>query len=194
MSDDVIYFDDDAHRYTMGDVVVPSVTQILKPWSKFGMVPAHILKPASERGKAVHLACHLDDEDDLDEDSLDDSILPYLTGWRQFKAEQGFVPTHVEQQVYCKKYGFAGTLDRRGIRAHTHPLLLDIKSGVECPTHGPQTAAYAVAVNEPKVPRWTVYLGKNGKYRIEQHKNADADFGVFLAALTYHNWRAQHGL
>ena len=83
-------FDPEAHVYSVGDRVLPSVTEIvdsagLWPFGKADEDPNYYM----ERGRMVHLACELDDEGTLDESTLDETTGPRLEGWRRFKRESG---------------------------------------------------------------------------------------------------------
>src|SRR5690348_16409857 len=88
---DELLFEPDNHVYTVNGIVVPSVTQILEPLVDFSKIPAAVLEYAKLRGEAVHLACELYDQNDLDIDNLDTVIVPYLEAWIKFKADTGFV-------------------------------------------------------------------------------------------------------
>ena len=90
MSEFQLTFEEEGHRYTLDGRQVPSVTQILKPLDCFENVPPDLLERARELGSHVHLACHLDNRGDLDEESLDQEIWPYLTQYRRFRADCGW--------------------------------------------------------------------------------------------------------
>ena len=64
-------FDPAAHRYTLGGIVLPSVTQILRGLDDFSNVPARVLEKARDRGNRVHAACNLDVLGTLDENTVD---------------------------------------------------------------------------------------------------------------------------
>src|SRR5690606_20318453 len=95
--DDLI-FEPDNHEYRHRGVVVPSVTQILGSLVDMSAIPQDKLEYARARGQAVHLACELYDQDDLDMASLDEVIVPYLEAWIKFKKEAGFIVSSIEQQ------------------------------------------------------------------------------------------------
>lgn len=194
----MLTFDEAAHVYRWDGEVVPSVTQVLHAWSGIARLDESILAAARQLGTDVHLATALDDQDDLDSDSVDEMVLPYLQAWRIFCEFEDFEAFEVERMVYSKRHGYAGTFDRYGrMRKRRKPVLLDIKTGTPDPTHGPQTAAYAEAadlgVNGPD--RCTVYLqpGRKPPYLVEWHKSA-GDLAIFLAALTHYRWRERYGL
>lgn len=186
-------FEEHGHVYRWDGMVIPSVTQILRDWSPTAHIDPALLAVARQRGEEVHWATALDDHCDLDPDSISDEIRPYLEAWRLFRAEHHFEPRLIEHRVYCGKYGYAGQIDRIGSDRRSQ-VLLDVKSGGPDPTHGPQTAAYMEAAHLPLTSvRACVYLFSDGQYRYERHTSS-RDMSVFLAALTYYNWKRANGI
>jgi len=91
---------------------LPSVTEIL---AAEGFIDDRFFDEWSrDRGTYVHLATHLDDMGDLDEDTVDPVIVPYLEAWRRFKKESGFMVEQSEISLASKAYHYAGTIDRIG--------------------------------------------------------------------------------
>jgi len=195
----MIEFDEATHTYKLDGVLVKSVTQILEEsgLSDFSRVPPDVLKRACEFGSAVHSATELDDMDDLDDDSLDPSLFPYLAAWRKFKREFGFQVIDMEQIVYSKKLLFAGTYDRKGI-LNDKLTVLDIKTGIAIKSTvrntGVQLAGYAIGYDEERKikeqikSRVGIWLKDTGEYQLERFKNK-RDYFVFRAALTIVNFK-----
>lgn len=101
------------HIYTFDGSIVPGVTTIL---ADCGLIDAtYFNELAAWRGSMVHLACQLDCDDDLIEDTLDPGLVPYLSAWKAFKTETGWVSQLIETPLYSNLYGFAGTPDRIGM-------------------------------------------------------------------------------
>lgn len=206
MNAPVLTLDEATHTYRLGDRVLPSVTQVGDWMDAYAGVPADVLALAADRGRAVHLACELDDADELG--SVPDVIAPYVEAWRALKRETGAVIHAVEERIVDPVYGYAGTLDR----VMAFPLLkrwrpadlaiVEIKATAALPpSAGPQTAAYLAAWNVhayPDLPglgkcnrRFVAHLRGDGTYRL--HECTDAtDRAVFLAGLTLYHWRARH--
>ena len=191
---------DDNHIYRYGEVIVPSVTQILQGagLTDFSAVPAERLETARKFGNAVHLALELSDKEKLDTDSLDPALEPYLTGWETFRQEYGLSFTAIETQLYSSAYRFAGTIDRiGGWRIDDSPLLIDIKSGVETPAVAIQLAAYSILAKENgikgNIKRLAVYLNGKGTYSVKEYKDKN-DMNIFLAALSVYNFRRKNNL
>jgi hypothetical protein len=140
-------FDEASHTYRVGERVVPSVTQLLAPIKPdFSMVPPGVLERKRQLGTDVHLACELDDDDDLGE--VDDEILPYLQAWRQFRADTGAEVLANERQLYHPTLMFAGTLDRMMIMPSSRETwLLDLKTSIDPhPSYGVQLAGYRLLI------------------------------------------------
>lgn len=156
------------------------------------------------RGTYVHTACHLYDTGELDEESLDKALVPYLDGWKKFRAETGFVPLRSEERITSEKHQFTGKPDRIGEWPSVGLCILDIKSGTLQAWTALQLAAYKLLaheewVNNPlggpllNVKRFAVNLPGDGTYKVKEYKDR-ADEGIFLAALACYNWRKNHGL
>ena len=105
-------FQEEGHLYTHEGRPLPSVTQILKAE---GFIDARFFDDWSrDRGSMVHLATAYDDAGDLDEDSLDPALIPYVEAWRKFRRESGFVTEASEVAMRSRLYNFAGTIDTVG--------------------------------------------------------------------------------
>lgn len=195
----MLTFDADKHEYKWDGVVVPSVTQILRPLADFSAIPPDVLETARQRGVAVHAAVALEIAEDLDWHSLDEAIVGYVEAWCAFRDNMhlhGADFGHIETPVYCLAYGYAGTPDLTAF-IDGEWAVIDIKTAANVrPEWALQTAAYRAALNgktktlERMVKnRYSLRLAADGSYRLDQHKDK-SDFAVFLAALTMHKWRA----
>lgn len=170
---------------------------MIEPLTDYSSIPRHILDAAADRGTAVHLATELYDRDDLDEDSLDELLVPYLAGWKLFLRDTQFAPEFIEYRVWHKTHFYAGTIDRIGL-LNGERWVLDIKStALLYPAMGVQAAAYQEAHNShvKKTDRITrrgiVQLKDDGTYHFQEYDDK-TDFSVFLSYLNLHNWRAKH--
>lgn len=129
---------------------VPSVTEILRATGvseDFSHVKPEDLEFRRILGTAVHWACHAFDDDDLDFESLDPRVQPYvLDAWSAWRINFGAMPVQRERRVYHPVRFYAGTLDgifelRTGTR-----VLVDIKCGDPWDAAAQfQTAAYEAA-------------------------------------------------
>jgi len=183
-----IDFDGESHTYRVNGQRVPSVTQILQPYSGLEYVDKDVLRRAAAFGTNVHDACHLYDTGRLDEATLDPALVPYLNAWKQFLADTGAVVIFSEHRVASTRYGFAGTFDKLLYWGKTYRLV-DIKSGSVVPkTVGPQLAAYAKAyaeeAGEVVKHRYCVHL--NGDMYASHRCSDPGDWSIFLSALNLH--------
>lgn len=184
---DGLIFKPETHEYLLNGAKLPSVTTVL---SDLGFINKDwFAEETATRGTYVHLATELDDKDELDEDSLDDTLLPYLTAWRSFKHDTGIIVNDIEKQVCSKIYRFAGTLDRIGI-LNGQESIIDIKSGAVSSWAGLQTAGYEIAENK-RLKRYAVQLMSTGKYKL--HPFTDRmDKQIFLSAVSCWHWINNH--
>lgn len=189
---DLLTFDEASHTYRLLGGVVPGVTQILKPLVNFDGIRADVLAAKADLGRRVHLATQLDDEDDLDPDSVQPDVAPYLEAWRAFRRDTGCKVLQVEQRVCEPVLMYAGTLDRVLAFNRAH-WLTDLKTCFTTPmAAGPQTAAYQRALGDNSVThRAALRLRPDGTYRLDPLTGAD-DWTAFFAALTLHRFKEAH--
>lgn len=191
-------FDPVEHVYRWHGQRVPGVTSILKPLTDYGSVPASVLQAASEFGKAVHLACELDDLGELDVYALDDALAPYLAGWRKFCADTSasWAIGNIEHPLYNESLRYAGTPDRIGV-VNDKLSVVDIKTTAALyPSVGPQLAAYAHAYNPigaKAMQRIAVQLKDDGTYTAKTYTDP-TDWPLFCSLLTVRNWCASHNI
>lgn len=169
-------YDDASHRYYADGKLLMSVTQIL---DNAGMVSQYCRdEEARFRGSRVHELCHEDDARRLDMRKVPASLRGYVTAWRSFRRDTGFLPIASEHRVDCPQFGYAGRFDRLGTRNGSKLLvLLDIKTsktGVVPEYTRLQLAAYAFAFNPTAVyERMGVALMPQGQYRIHTYPIAN---------------------
>lgn len=107
-------FIEENHIYLLDDVQIPSVTQVL-PYNFFGNDSEY----NKDRGSKVHKMIELYNMKNLNEENLDTVLVPYLTGYKKFIADNG---------------------TPRGI--------YDLKTGTPQPVEPLQLAGYALLVRE----------------------------------------------
>lgn len=193
-----LHFDESAHRYTLGNRVLPSVTQITSTIAPLFGISREVLEAKADLGTAVHLAAQFYDEGDLDADSLPEAVGPYLRAYARFLDEARPTWTHIESRVCAPELGYAGTLDRVGFLPGLRGVkpaalcLVDLKATYRiAPVYGVQTALYARAFDGDVKHRFALQLKPDGTYRLEEFRDP-SDLSVGLAALTLMNWRARH--
>jgi Holliday junction resolvase-like predicted endonuclease len=168
-----IYFSEENHRYYQytkyGERDIVSVTQILDGTGQIKGKRFFKVKHRT-RGTYVHRACYLDDCNRLIEDSVDKSIMPYVTAYRKWKSEWSVEIIDHELGVYSNEYDYAGTIDiiakiKKGIIP-----IIDIKSGQPAASHFLQLAGYAIAYNYKKWLKNEIrclYLRPDGSYKFD---------------------------
>lgn len=200
MSD--LQFDEPTHTYTLDGVRLPSVTQVLKPLYNFAGIDPEVLRAKAELGTAVHRACELLDNDDLDEESDDGraALVPiagYLAGYKLFKAEKRLSIIANEKRMHHPVHRYAGQIDR-SYAMGGHVWDVDLKSTVSMsPIVGLQTAAYTemFRAHGRKNParRGALQLFPEGRYKLHEFTDP-ADFSVFLSLLTVQRFKERHAL
>lgn len=193
-----VAFNEERHEYTVDGHRWPSVTQILDPLLELDGIPKEALRAAARFGTHVHLAVHLWDLNQLDEEVLDPHLAPYLEGWKNFLRDTGAMVVNSELRVAHTQLKYAGTLDKAIFwKGRRH--ILDIKSGADVPwTVGMQTAAYLSAARQNAFEevysniRFCVHLKPDATYRLHTLKDA-SDFNNFISVLNVHHLRSRHG-
>lgn len=190
----MLEFDEELHEYKLDGVVLPSVTTLMRPLYDFSSVSEDVMKRAGAFGTAVHMACEMHDQDDLDEATLDPAIVPYLDGWKQFLRLSGAKPVLIETR-YASKMHFAGTIDRL-CEIDGKLILVDIKTSATLSSAvGVQLAAYKHLLIEHGNgvdERAAVQLRADGTYKYKIY-NDQHDWPCFVSLLTIHNWRQKNG-
>lgn len=198
---DALQFDADAHRYTLGGVVVPSVTQIIGPLYNFDGINRDVLEAKAALGTAVHRACELMDADDLDEESdagraALEPIAGYLAGYKRFKSDKRPVVLANEQRLFHPVHKYAGTCDRvYGMDGEQ--IVVDLKTTVaKNPAVGIQLAAYAELFrangkSQSLMKRYALQLKPDGSYKLHSFVDLD-DWTTFLSLLNVYRWKARH--
>jgi len=189
----MLTFDAVTHKYKYNGVELLSVTQVLK---YAGMYP--YLTENKEKmllGSAVHRACELDDNRNLDYKTVSQRVQPYLLGWQKFRADYPGEIIANELPLYSSK-GYAGTVDRVMMRVK-RVAVIDIKTGASIPAHRLQLAAYAELWKENKGVgcqlRWAVKLNDDGTYSVTEYEN-DNSYYDFLACLKVVQFKLKNGI
>lgn len=198
----VLQFDEHAHVYMLDGVRLPSVTQVLKPLYDFSRIDPALLQAKAALGTAVHRACELLDNCDLDEDSEDGraALAPlagYLAGYKKFQADKKPVVLENETRMFHPVHKFAGTIDRR-LQLDGHVWDIDLKTTAALsPVVGLQTAAYSEMFkangHAERARRGALRLFPDGSYKLHEFKDP-SDFSVFLSLLSVQRFKERHSL
>ena len=176
----------------------PRVTAILSNVgiSDFTKVHAQLLEDAGHFGTAFHSARHMLDMETLDEATLSEPLIPYVSGYKQFRKDFNIIvlPDESERQFISKKWGFKGTPDIWPV-IQGNRTLIDTKTSAQMyPATAIQIAAYQILLEENGIKvhqRWGLQLNEKGTYKIIPYTNV-ADRTVFLSAVTLYNWKKEN--
>jgi hypothetical protein len=190
-------FDEASHTYTVGGLVVPSVTQLLAPLRDFSMVPPKILEAKRALGVAVHLATELDDEGTLDERSVHPRVRPFLDAYRRWRTEMKVTVLSSEQRVWHPTLRYAGTFDCK-VQIAGQKWVVDKKTALtEHPSWALQTSAYREPLpDKAELQCASLLLHPDGTYgwRPYDAPKHRGDFGIFCTYISQHHWKKANGL
>lgn len=185
-----IKFEEDGHRYMLGTMQLPSVTQLLKPLYDFSSINPIVLENAAKRGTEVHYAI---------EKYIKYGYLSTLEGDAQLYFEQFLLwgkDNNVNREnfaceiiVYCKTYNFTGCIDLIYKDTQDKYHLLDIKTSsvADTKTWSVQLSGYALACKEYGITfdSYKVLQLATDSYRTHLLHTQD---GIFLSCLNIHNY------
>lgn len=177
---------------------MPGVTEVLSIFADYARVPRHVLEAKRILGRAVHRCIELYEAEQLDPDSVDDAVMPYLEGWIRLRNDMPGYVFAAEEIIYHRKYGFAGRLDiNYALKRDDSLWQWDVKCvDTMSDATALQTSAYQEAWNDGHpdqkiTKRAGVQLRPDGTYRFHVYKER-SDFGVFLNALNLKRWMMNH--
>ena len=176
-------FDPESHVYRFNGRKVPSVTEILR--AEGFIDTAWFTDYGRQRGKLAHLAIHLLDEGELDEESLDPVLSPYVEAWKRFKADTGVRVIESEAPCADPLGRYAGTPDKIVVMDGKQ-VCLDIKTGTVQPWTRLQLCAYCEAKGIYR--RSAVGLHDDGTYKLHPYTDRQ-DFAVWNAVLAVYWWK-----
>ena len=185
---------DESHVYRLGSKRrLMGVTEILR---SAGICPASdytndMIEHSKKLGEYVHLACAMDDRGELDEDTLDDAIRPYLTAWRAWKLARPDLTSWIEIETPIHDETWAGTPDRIS-EYGTSRSIIEIKTGEPKKWHRIQAQAYAVLSGYGSDAwRVLVYLNADGTYDEEHWAPDETHLAVWQSAVTIAHWKRE---
>ena len=179
-------FEEESHSYFYKDKRVPSVSEILSPlMDKSFMLPEH-----AERGTYVHKCVQLMEASVKDWEPRYSELEGYISAYQNYRKVATTKPKAVEEPLFSKKFGFAGTPDL----VFTSPVeICDIKTGTPQAWHALQLMGYAILLGEKlkidpeTINRFGLYLNREGKYKVAHYENNKVDYLFFLNSLSV--WR-----
>lgn len=166
LPDPELKFDPVEHRYSLGDSPLPGVTEILQDLgvADFSRVPVRQLRIAQVRGTYVHKGIMLILRGDLDWDTVDPELLPYLESFKRLSESVRLETKIIEEPMANKELRYAGRGDWFGLM-DGRPSYIDWKSGMtgsDVLAHRLSTKAYDMMLPGSR-DRYTVKLRSDGK-------------------------------
>lgn len=189
-------FDEESHVYRLGDRVLPSVTQVIGFLTDLSRVPPDVLERKRLFGRAVHLACELDDAGELDESSTHPAVMTRVVAWRQAlqALDARVVLAEGAMRGYHPRLMFAGTPDRLICVGGREHWLVDLKTSDDAyRSWGVQLAGYQLLLLEREdVPgiqkRVAVQLFDDGDFKVVPYRNPNDEL-CFRACLSIYQWK-----
>ncbi len=181
---------DDQHVYRLDGKQIDGLTSTIQ---EAGLMGNYGSEWHMDRGMKIHLATELWDRRTLDESTVDPQIQGYLESWKQFRKDQGYIPTHIEYPIYHPELIVGTKIDRLP--------LLDIKSGSPESWHVLQIAFQRECLKAHKMDEklrmnpMDVYLDEDGgspKIRVYKIGEMMEAFMVYASMLVFLRWRRDH--
>jgi hypothetical protein len=190
-----VVFEPTNHHYFVDGIRKPSVTEILKEtgvstdFEEIGSFSERLREKVAfkrDLGTALHADIHAADDGDLDWDTVDDRVLPYLEAWMIFRENTGLMPLARERVIFHPSLDYCGTFDGIFRTPGGVLVLLDAKTGDPHDAAANfQTAGYLLAYGcqhpENEIgERWSVQLAPSRKvpYVITQYTDWN-DFTIW---------------
>lgn len=167
-------FEELSHTYTVGNEVVPSVSQILRRGggaTDYSVVPEEILRRAAQIGNEVHHHVEMFYTMGFWPETEDSSVEAYLPGFYDFIDDDVFEWTWSELLMYHPLLWYAGTVDLVG-HVEGELSIIDVKTtnkinkkGVELQTAGYKELYRFVTGDEP-LRRYVLWFRKHKTYEL----------------------------
>lgn len=185
-----IKYNDSDHTYWVGNVRLPSVTEILQDE---GFINNTWYDEWScTRGTYVHRAIELYNSGALLESDLDERLVPYLDAWRRFKENVSIQIIASEKMVYSAIFQYAGRLDIL-CEINREKSIIDLKSGIVDSATALQLAGYAICFEGYySIKRYGLSL-KDGKATIRAF-NDPKDFEIWKALVAIHWYKLNNNI
>ncbi len=149
-------------------------------------VPLALIERAGAIGTAVHTACQFLDEGDLDNDTLDQTILPYVVAYQRWREQYAPEWEGIELQIESQELRLAGTIDRVGM-IQGERYIVDIKSQKAKAKHwGLQIAGYYL-LDGKQAKRGILWVANDGSFKWLKYDD-EREVAVFRSILEVSHW------
>lgn len=178
-------FIEDTHSYFLGDVPIPSVSEIIKPiYQKiYGDIDSQTLEMAADRGTRIHRAVEFLSKYNLC--SIDSDISGYITAYQKFRSDyKDWKLLYSEFKTYHKSLLYGMTIDQV-CESPEGFILCDIKTTKVSHPHAwsVQLSAYKSGFESQHGKVFKIValqLFEDGNYIVHEMKD---NFSVFLSCL-----------
>lgn len=194
-------FNVEKHEYLIDGITIPGYSQIAKDLGlvDYSHIPQRNLEWKRKVGKAAHKAIFLNNTDELDMDSLDETVTSYFKSWLMFvELYKPKILTEYSERPICSfKWKYGVTPD---IVAELKPGLTVIE--LKCvssmnPVTALQTEAQRIAIEETyniKIKqRWGLQLIPGMTPKLEYYTKA-TDNNYWLSAINLWNYKERNNL
>lgn len=167
----------------------PRVTEVLRPYTNYDLVPSTILKRAAARGSSVHALCAgIAKGAWIPDGMIDEELRKYVTSFKMWADAQVSKFIVVEKRYMDDELKFSGQLDFVIMGTDNELYLVDLKTSAKPQkTYPVQMAAYnhLLQIHHIKVKgAMLVYLSKTGDFpEIHLIDDMSQELHVFLSAL-----------
>ena len=197
----MLEFDQVNHIYKLDGAIIPGYSQIAKDLGliDYSNVPQRNLEWKRQVGQAVHTAIFWDNTNELNMDSLDETVSSYFKSWLIFKElYQPKILTEYSEKPICSiKWRYGVTPD----------IISEVKGGLTIvevktvsqmnPVTAIQTEAQKVAIEETyklKIKqRWGLQLIPNAMPKLEPYTKL-SDHSEWLSAVNVWHLKERLGL
>jgi len=195
------HFDHIEHKYTLGNLVVPGVTSLLKPLTDYDNVPEFMLQRAAERGRNVHEACaYWITGEGADEEQYTEEEWGYFTSFINWFHSEGNRLFKLQDERLVSERPMAHVRLRYGV---TPDIIIDGTAIIELKTrpYNKLVDPLQVAAQEEAwlfnggkrvkggYPKYVLELRKDGKYKL--HNAHHAQVWSMFRYLLEHHWKCR---
>lgn len=200
MKPEEFLFNAQDHSYWLAGVRIPSYSEIAKAegLTDYSGVSAQVMEASRNFGENGHRMLRLFVEDNLDEESLDENLVPYLNGFKKFCGLHKMSPLDgwVENPTYSVKWKYGVTPDWIGYIDDKLTVLEYKFTSIIMVSVAIQTAAQKVAFQERtqmKVDQRMVLQLLTDDFRVKRFDRASDEIG-WLSAVNLFTLRKEYNL
>jgi len=205
-------FDEQAHKYFVGDHELISVTTLLKEMGLTWFPDNEAVRLKMELGTYVHhiIECYnksklgllkfnpvnLHKNEAIRKERGLHEALPYFEAYKNWFTDVEPEIIEVEQRSYHPQWFYAGTVDLK-CKIDGQLAVVDSKTGVQVPAVNLQLGAYGELErhwNSIMPKGFSLYLRPDETYRFIETKEMQTQANTFLSALQVWQWKQKNNI